>query len=261
MQALRVLSLAVTMMGVALESGAAQDEFRWSGRVSTGREIEIKGVNGGIRAEFTGGSEVQVMARKRSRRSDPDDVQIEVIEHGGGVTVCALYPSSRRGRSNECLPGSRGRNDIRNNDVQVDFTVHVPAGVVLVARTVNGEIYAQSLESDVEAYTVNGDVEVSTTGFASATTVNGSIDARIGRVDGRAPIEFETVNGGITLDLPEGIDADLRAATVNGSIFSDFPLRITGRLSRRRLNGQIGDGGRSLELETVNGSIRLLRSP
>jgi DUF4097 and DUF4098 domain-containing protein YvlB len=139
--------------------------------------------------------------------------------------------------------------------------VRVPPGVALVARTVNGEIYAHSLESDVEAHTVNGDVDISTTGFASARTVNGSIDAIIGRMDAGAPVEFETVNGSITLDLPEGINADLRATTVNGGVFSDFPLLISGRLSRRRLSGQIGDGGRLLELGTVNGSIRLLRSP
>ncbi len=261
MHALKLWPVALAMTAMTLEPAAAQEEFQWRGRVSGGREVEIKGVNGDIRAEIAGGAEVQVIARKRGRRSDPDDVQIEVIEHGGGVTVCAVYPSRRRGRSNECRPGSGGRNDIRNNDVQVNFTVRVPAGVALIARTVNGEIYVHSLESDVEAHTVNGDVDISTTGFASARTVNGSIDAVVGRMDGRAPVEFETVNGSISLDLPEGLNADLRAATVNGGIFSDFPLVISGRLSRRRLNGQIGDGGRLLELNTVNGSIRLQRSP
>ena len=118
---------------------------------------------------------------------------------------------------------------------------------------------ALGLRSEVEAYTVNGDIEVSTTGVATATTVNGSIGATIG-ADWDGALEFETVNGSIILDLPADINADLSAGTVNGSIDTGFPVTVTGRLSRRRLRGRIGDGGPLLSVNTVNGSIRLRRS-
>jgi DUF4097 and DUF4098 domain-containing protein YvlB len=65
------------------------------------------------------------------------------------------------------------------------------------------------------------------------------------------------VNGGITLALLAGIGADLEARTVNGSIQSDFPITVSGRMNPRRLAGRIGQGGRMLDVETVNGSIRL----
>jgi hypothetical protein len=35
---------------------------------------------------------------------------------------------------------------------------------------------------------------------------------------------------------------------------------MTGEMSRRRLQGRIGNGGRELDLKTVNGSIKLLRA-
>jgi DUF4097 and DUF4098 domain-containing protein YvlB len=234
---------------------AAQD-FEWRGRIAAGDEIEIKGVNGDVVAEFTSGSEVVVTAVKRGRRSDPDEVDVEVVEHDDGITICAVYPS--RNRPNECAHGSEGRMNTNNNDTRVHFTVRVPAGVRLVARTVNGDVEATGLESDVQAATVNGDVEVTTSQEAVATTVNGSIRASIGSTSGGA--EFETVNGSITLDLPEGSNVDLRASTVNGSIDSALPITVSGRFSRRTLQGRIGDGGTRLDVSTVNGSIRLRRA-
>jgi DUF4097 and DUF4098 domain-containing protein YvlB len=54
--------------------------------------------------------------------------------------------------------------------------------------------------------------------------------------------------------------ADVKAETVNGTIETDFALTVSGRLSRRHLSGTIGGGGRSLEMETVNGSIHLKKS-
>jgi DUF4097 and DUF4098 domain-containing protein YvlB len=143
------------------------------------------------------------------------------------------------------------------NDVSVEFTVRIPAGVRLAARTVNGSVEASSLQSDVEARSVNGRIALSTTGIASAQTVNGSIDASLGQRVWTEPLRFNTVNGSIDLNLPSGIDADLRAETLNGGVSSDFPITIRGWQRRRRIAGTIGNGGRELDLHTVNGSIRL----
>ena len=60
----------------------------------------------------------------------PAEVKIEVVEHAGGVTICAVYPSS--GAPNECKPGKGGRMNVRDNDVNVEFKVSVPAGVRFV---------------------------------------------------------------------------------------------------------------------------------
>jgi hypothetical protein len=237
----------------------AGEDFQWRGRIASGKTVEIKGVNGAIDASPAAGDEVEVTASKRGRRSDPQSVRIEVVEHAGGVTLCAVYPDVE-GRRNECQPGEGGRMSTRDNDVNVHFTVRVPRGVGFTPRTVNGDIEASDLEGDVDARTVNGSIELSTSGRAEAQTVNGSIRARAGRADWTGDATFKTVNGSITLTLPPSTAADVRAATVNGEIETDFALSVTGRLSRRRLSGTIGGGGRSLELETVNGSIQLRKS-
>ena len=249
----RTLVLAATAASLSLPAAAA--DFRWQGSVARGATIEIKGVNGGIDATAGNGPEVEVTAIKRAgRRGNPDDVEVKVVEHAGGVTICAVYPS-RGSRPNECQPAEGGRMSNQDNDVQVDFEVRVPAGVRFVGRTVNGGIEATGLPGDAEAHTVNGGVRLEAAGVARGETVNGGIRASLGRADWAGELKLSTVNGGIRLELPEGTNATVRAGTVNGSISTDFPLTVQGRINRRQLNATIGSGGRELELETVNGSI------
>lgn len=240
----------------SLVSAQEPDQFRWSVALASGKTLEIIGVNGDIDARGGANREALVTAVKRGRKSDPEEVTIEVVEHPDGVTICAVYPS-RRGRPNKCLPGGKGRSDTHNNDVEVDFTVVVPPGVEFVGRTVNGGVDALALSGLAEAYTVNGSITLETTGFGSASTVNGSIHARLGRGDWDGDMSFETVNGQIEVTLPASVSADVRANTVNGDITTDFPLTVRGRWGPRRLQGTIGDGGRLLQLSTVNGDMEI----
>jgi len=233
------------------------DEFRWSGNIAQGAAIEIKGINGNIAAE-QGGNEVEVVARKRARRSDIDSVQIKVVPHAGGVTICAVYPTDDDSKPNTCEPGEgKGRNSVRNNDVNVDFTVRVPYRVGFIGRTINGEISATSLTGNVEAKTINGSIKISTSGYAEATTINGGIVAKVGDAAWPTSLTFSTLNGEISLDLPSNASADVEAQTLNGSIHSDFPLSVTNLEGQKRVKGKIGVGGRGLHLKTLNGSINL----
>jgi hypothetical protein len=239
---------------------ATEDDFRWQGRIAQGRSIEVKGVSGEVRAEATSGNEVEVVAHKSARRSDPAGVRLQVVEHPGGITICAVYPNADSSKPNECKPGSGGHMNVRNNDVNVDFTVRVPQGVRFIGRNVNGGVEARSIGSDVEAYTVNGGININAAGTARAQTVNGSINAALGDANWTSTLEFKTVNGSITLDLPAQTNTQLQAETVNGDISTDFPLTVQGRFGRRHVSGTIGSGGRDLQLETVNGDIRVRRA-
>lgn len=238
---------------------AQSGDFRWTGRLAPGQELEVRGVNGRVRVEAASGPEAEVLATKTGRRSDPADVDIVVVPHDGGVTLCAVYPAVNE-RENECLPGGGGRNNTHNNDVKVEWTVRLPDGVNLSAHSVNGDVTVRDVTGEVYASTVNGDVDVSTRGVAEASTVNGSIRAALGRADWTGTMRFHTVNGGITLEVPGNLAADIEAKTVNGSIDTDFPITVRGRFGSRTLRGTIGAGGRDLEIETVNGSIRLRKT-
>jgi DUF4097 and DUF4098 domain-containing protein YvlB len=257
---LKALALsALALSALALPALGAQEDFRWSGTVAQGAAVEIKGVNGGITATGTSGGQVEVTAVKKGRKSNPADVKIEVVEHAGGVTLCAVYPTAN-GTANSCAPGKGGRMNVKDNDVNVEFSVKVPTGVRFVGKTVNGGISASGIAADAEAETVNGGVEIDAAGTARASTVNGGITARLGRADWDGTLRLNTVNGGIEVSVPEGLNADVKASTVNGEIESAFPITMTGRISKRRIQGTIGSGGRLLEMETVNGGIELKKA-
>src|SRR5689334_17175094 len=105
-------ALVFAMTVILAPRAAAAQDFRWHGLVAQGQAIEVKGVNGDVRAEPSGSNEVEVTAEKRGRRDDPESVRIEVVPHAGGVTICAVYPSRPGAAPNQCQPGDGGRNNV-----------------------------------------------------------------------------------------------------------------------------------------------------
>ncbi len=250
--------LAAALAILATTVQAQSPDFSWHGTLAAGKTIEIRGVNGRVDAMAATGNTIEVTAVKRARRSDPEDVSIQVVESNDGVTICAVYPTPRRSQhDNHCGAGDDYEMNTNNNDVEVRFTVKVPRGVRLDAATVNGDIHVTEIAGDAELHTVNGGIDVVAGGIVRAETVNGDIDARMGQAAWTGSLVFKTVNGSVSLTAPASLSTEIDAETVNGSVDSDFPITVQGRMERRHLRGTIGAGGRSLEIETVNGGIEL----
>src|SRR5258705_8869111 len=137
-------SLITALLSVVAAVSMQAQDFNWHGKLAQGKRLEVKGVSGDVRAVLATGAEAVVNARKHSRRSDPDEVEIRVVESDAGITICAVYPTPRRAREeNTCEPGDHWRSSTDNNDVAVDFEVQVPAGVEFNGQTVNGEMSAE----------------------------------------------------------------------------------------------------------------------
>jgi DUF4097 and DUF4098 domain-containing protein YvlB len=185
-------------------------------------------------------------------------VHIGVVEHAGGVTICAVYPDVPGQSPNVCAPGDEGHLSVANNDVQVDFTVSVPTGAVFVGRNVNGDVVATDLEANAFVSTVNGNVDLTTLGLGTASTVNGDVTAEIGMAAWDRDLAFTTVNGNVTARVPAETDAEAQLATVNGAVSSDFTL---DQISEHNLHGTLGNGGNQLTLSAVNGNVTLRRAP
>lgn len=262
----RRAALAATLLIPAFAASPAHaqerdpDAFHFTTVLASGRTVHLHNVNGNIEVERSSGREVEIRAEKRWRRGDPDDVLItQLAGRNGDVIVCALWNDA------ECTEdGIRNQRNIRwnnRNDVSVHFTVRVPDGVHVTLKTVNGGVTAEGLTGMVTATTVNGNIAArSTGGPVHAKTVNGSIRATMGALGGDDDLRYETVNGGITLELPANANADLDLSTVNGGVSTDFPVTVQGSISRKRLRGSVGDGGRLLKASTVNGGISLKRT-
>ena len=254
---------AATTIASSSVAGAQQRsgerDFSWDGRVTNGRWLYVRNLNGSIRVERATGDRAEVTAVKRWRRGDPEEVRIETRRIGGDdgdAIICAFW--NEDASCDEDGYRSRGdnrRGRDRDNDTSVEFTVRLPAGVRLGVSTVNGGVTVNGATSEVRASTVNGRVSaISTGGPVNASTVNGDIDVRM-RELGTGDLDYSTVNGSIEIEVPANLDADIDMRTVNGSLSADFPITLQGRVNPRRIRATIGKGGRRLRLETVNGSV------
>jgi DUF4097 and DUF4098 domain-containing protein YvlB len=262
---LTLLCICLALPGLAVAAcsddptgpGVPGGDTEWQGDLAAGDIIEIKGINGNIFATAVAGEGARVIADIIGNGDDPSLVTIEVVEHAGGVTVCAIYPDVPGNSPNDCEPGDGG-SIAGNIDVIVNFTIEVPAGVLFDGTTVNGNISATGLTADASAITVNGGISISSDGLVEAITVNGNIAAQTGVITPARPLSFLTVNGNVALVLPASVNASILATTANGIMTSDFPLT---EVATGRWEGTLGEGGLLLTMATVNGNLQMLEAP
>jgi hypothetical protein len=248
MELLAVLSIA-SLVAVAspikmprtLNPSAIQEETRWHGWVPGGQLVEVNNIHGDVRAEAASGDEIEVVAIKRGS-SDPAKVSIEVVEHKGGVTICAVYPDADKNHPFDCRPShgggfrvastsesdstarirwdNGGGGDVTMNDLRVDFVVRLPKRLRFIGRTVDGDVSAHMLDHDIEAHSVLGDVRV---------------------------------------DLSSKIGAGVHAESVKGRVSSAFPLSLRCSGHGMLASGRVGHSHRTLRLKTDSGDIHLER--
>jgi hypothetical protein len=237
----------------------AQDqgrEFHWKGKLAPENVVVVKNVNGNIAAEAASGDEVEVTAEKSGPRAD--EVKIEMVQRPDGVTFCAILPGMRE--NDHCKQNGEQHSNNRHEETKVDFTVRVPENIRFSAENVNGNVTANNMGRVVRASSVNGRVRVSTKSWAEVSSVNGNVEARMGAADWPDTLRIETVNGSVELEMPGDMSSDVAFKSVNGELESDFPLTVQGSMSGHSMKGRIGNGGRELKIETVNGSARLRRN-
>lgn len=251
---LSAIALAAAVLLPARVLPAVQQNFAWNGTLSAGGTLDIRGINGSIEVKPSAGNQVSISAVKRSKNNTEADVEIRMEQETQRIVACVIYRRKDGSFPSSCREGSSEKSK-KNIDVEVDFTVRMPAAANLKASTVNGGVDIAGMQSGVVATTVNGSVKVETTGHARASTVNGAVLAKVGKID--QDTKFSTVNGRVVVAVGSGLNADVSMSTVNGSLETDFPITIQGRMGKRKLQGKIGSGGPTLELSTVNGGIRI----
>ena len=230
------------------------DPWEYRALIKPTQQVWIRNTNGPIDVLPGHSDSLYVHAEKSWRNSDPQSVQLVPVLTDRGVTICAMWEA----REMRCEEGGDYRlNGVKKNDVAVRIVVQLPRDVRVEVSTVNGGLQIAGVSAPVEAATVNGKISVVTSaGPVEATTVNGSIEAIMESLTS-GDVKLTTVNGSVMAAVPRSINAIIDAETVNGRVETDFPVKISGKISTRHLRGQIGSGGPTLKLVTVNGSIGL----
>ena len=175
MRTTSLLPGAALALFLAAPAFATSAKFEWRRPIGSARTVEIRNINGAIHAEASNDGILEVIAIKSSKKQDPESVQINVFEVNGRITFCTLYPSRPGSPPNTCDERGNTSHSSSNSDVEVSYRVKVPAGMTFEARTVNGDVEAVGMRGPVDANTVNGEIRITTTSWAEASTVNGGV--------------------------------------------------------------------------------------
>ncbi|HJZ67675.1 MAG TPA: DUF4097 family beta strand repeat-containing protein [Blastocatellia bacterium] len=236
-----------------------ESNFNWQGNLKPGQTLEVVNRNGEIEANGSSDEGARVRGMRRDA-GDDKDLFIEVVESSDGVIICAVY--ARDKTPGRCHHGgvSSESSTWHGHPAKLTFDVQVPRGVRFNAMTTNGGIRCRGLNSVVDATTTNGNVDVSTSEWASATTTNGGVNVSMGKASWTGELKLATTNGSVDVRLPASAEFEVSAATTNGGIHTDFPITVQGSFSSKALSGKVGSAGRYLRVATTNGGIDLRKS-
>ena len=248
---IRTFTLVIALLATGSLFASVTEEETFSYILDDGGRFSLSNVNGSVEVTGGGGDSVEIIAiKKADNQEDLDKIEIEISHSADEIVV-----ETELGESNRWF--SRGSN---SGSVRYEVTVPVSTHLDSV-ETVNGNVNISGVSGKVVAESVNGDLEVSDlAGDVSLSTVNGSIEAEFSRLEDQQRVKMETVNGRVTIDLPQDADVDISADTLNGGInANDFGLETDKGFVGSDLNGKIGNGGARLNIDTVNGSIKIRR--
>ncbi|MBW3564201.1 MAG: hypothetical protein KY459_05710 [Acidobacteria bacterium] len=224
----------------------------------------------------TGAASIRVAAEIKAiggRRSSASGVLAEwplVIERkGSALEVLVDAPMRCSDRGWRCSHDSDDRDRGR---AEYAFTIEVPDGITVEARTIEGDVDLRGTVDEFILRNVNGGVffEGDARG-GSASTVNGPVAGRF-RTTPTVDSKYSSVNDEIDLYFPPALDALFAISTLNGEILTDFDWQATSvaEMERTRREGtkwvvrnagrtgvRIGSGATRIEIDTLNGDIMI----
>ncbi len=241
----------------ARESGITE-EFHQSYALSSGGSVRLNNINGGVRIKVWDKDEVKIDAVKHADNKDMMD-QLEIVVNASHdlVDVDTKYPEN---------------SNTHNHNGQgpwVEYTITVPKDANLDSiKTINGDLEISGVEGKIKASTINGTVHASDIkNDCRLETINGKVKAGFASLGSGSDVTLKSVNGSIVINLPTDASARIKASAFRGHISDDFGL-VSSRESEGHsfikfgdsIDGKIGDGSASLNAETVNGGIKILKS-
>ncbi len=240
---------AVAMLASSSVFASVTEQETFSFPLNDGGRLSVSNVNGSITIVGGSGDTVEIIATKKGDDQEYlDAIEINISSSADSIIIETELPES----------GSWFSWGDKNGQVKYEITV--PAGTNLDAiETVNGGLEISGVSGDVKAETVNGGINATDLeGDAEFSTVNGRINGEFTRLSGQQRVKAATVNGRVTIILSGDVDVEISADTLNGSINAkDFGLETDKGFVGSDLNGKIGSGSARLNIDTVNGSIKI----
>ncbi len=227
------------------------DTVEQSFSVDDNSQFSLENVNGAVHISSWQEASIKVEATiKADDQEQRDRVEVKMKQNGQHVEVETHYEEK----------SSWGNNQ----SAQVEYKVWLPSDTKLAdIELVNGSLTINNVSGEVNAQVVNGSIRATgLTMDSELSSVNGSIKVSYQSFSQSIKdIDLETVNGSIKLYLPSDISAKLDLETMHGSIKTDFGLSSQeNAFTGHNLRGYVGTGEVEISMESVNGSIKVLKN-
>jgi DUF4097 and DUF4098 domain-containing protein YvlB len=236
--------------------------------------LSLGNISGDIIVTRGSGSDATIEIVKTARGRTAQDakellalVPVDVTERNGRVEVKTRYPNGDDQR----------RNNRRNINVSVAYTVSAPAGTHLSIETISGDVKVTDIKGDVSANSINGDVRISgARQISAAKTISGTVEIADTQSDG--PVAGSSVSGDVLfrrvtarrLDgssvsgniKVEDVQCErVSAQTTSGNVWFGGTLARSGRYELKSNSGEVrvalsGNTGFEVEAISYSGEVR-----
>jgi DUF4097 and DUF4098 domain-containing protein YvlB len=235
-----------------LKSNSEQHQISTAGK----KKMKLENISGNIviyRSSDSGSmilkATKEIKVKKKYLGTPFDEIELKIDTTGDLISINSEVSKDR---DDGFFKFNTGRN------LKVDYEITVPSGIEIEIENINGDVTAKNLNSDLRIDLVNGDIELSNyTGSLDCEITNGSFS---GEIDSTRGIDISTINGSVTLNLNNFMNANVKAETVNGRITEEnLQFRVIDK-EKKMFKGVLGteDSNVDIKIETVNGKIKLI---
>lgn len=178
-------------------------------------------------------------------------VQVTSTERNGRAEIKTVYPHD----------DDKRRNNQRNINVSVAYTIVAPANSRLTVGSVSGNIKVTDIKGDLTLNTISGTVRVANAGrMASAKSISGNVEILDTQMDGA--VDAQSISGNVTIRKVSA--RRLSLGTISGNVvIQDAQCEraeahaISGNVE---YSGALARNGR-YELQSHSGDVRLTIPP
>jgi DUF4097 and DUF4098 domain-containing protein YvlB len=143
----------------------------------------------------------------------------------------------------------------------VIFVVRAPRHMDLDIETTNGPIGVAGVTGTLKLQATNGPITLDgVNGNVQARLQNGPLSISLaGTAWEGTGLDAETINGPLTIRVPDDYNARLETGTRNGPFHTDIPITVQGNIGRigQNVSTTLGRGGATLHATTTNGPLTI----
>jgi hypothetical protein len=244
---------------VRYQQGREEQTERQTKTVKIGAEGELSlaNISGDITVTRGGGGDATIDIVKTARARTADEakellglVTVNVVERAGRAEVKVVYPHEDEMR----------RNNRRNMNVSVAYTVTTPPGTRLTVNSISGSVKVTDIKGDLSANSISGTVRITNAGrISAAKSISGDVEIIETQTDGA--IEANSISGGVTLRKVSARRIDVGSVSGAIAVQDVTSDRVAGHSISGgvEFSGPLAKGGR-YELNSHSGDVRVILS-